>query len=244
MNRRNLLLSSAALSSFALGAHAASPTATLTGAAPVLSKPEVLKGAENTAKAQPPLPYSQSALAPVIGSTTVGLHYGKHHKKYFDELAKLLPAATLQNDSLESIVRAAVPGPIANNAGQAWNHNFYWRSIAPKSGGKPPQAVRVALEESFGPVDTFNQAFTKIATEHFGSGWAWLCKNTETGKLVVVGTHDAASPLTTPGLKPLMVVDVWEHAYYKDYSNEREKYVTAVMDKLLNWRFVEANMAT
>ncbi len=238
MNRRHLLLSSAALSSLALSAQAA------TQAAPLVVKPEVLKGAENTAKAQPPLPFAQGALAPVIGSATVGLHYGKHHKKYFDELAKLLPAATLQNESLESILRTAMPGPVANNAGQAWNHNFYWRSVAPKSGGKPPQAVRVALEESFGTVDTFNQAFTKLATEHFGSGWAWLCKNTESGKLVVVATHDAASPLTTPGLKPLMVVDVWEHAYYKDFSNEREKYVNAVMDKLLNWRFVEANMAT
>lgn len=238
MNRRHLLLSSAALSSLALSAQAATP------AAPLVAKPEVLQGAENTAKAQPPLPYAQSALAPVIGSATVGLHYGKHHKKYFDELAKLLPAATLQNDSLESIVRTAVPGPVANNAGQAWNHNFYWRSIAPKSGGKPPQAVRVALEESFGTVSAFNQAFTKVATDHFGSGWAWLCQNTETGRLVVVASHDAASPLTTPGLKPLMVVDVWEHAYYKDFSNAREKYVTAVMDKLLNWRFVEANLAT
>ena len=212
--------------------------------APVVNKPEVLKGAENTARAQPPLPYAQSALAPVIGSTTVGLHYGKHHKKYFEELAKLLPAATLETDSLESIVRAATPGPIANNAGQAWNHNFYWRSIAPKSGGKPPQAVRVALEESFGSVDAFNKEFTKTASEHFGSGWAWLCKNQQNGKLVVVGTHDAASPLTMASLKPLLVVDVWEHAYYKDYSNEREKYVTAVVDKLLNWRFVEANLAT
>lgn len=237
MNRRHLLLSGAALSSLTLGAQAATP------AAPLVAKPEVLQGADNTPKAQPPLPYSQSALAPAIGSTTVGLHHGKHHRKYFEALAKLLPPAVLESDSLETIVRTAVPGPVANNAGQAWNHNFYWRSLAPKSGGKPPQAGRVALEESFGSVDAFHKEFAKTATEHFGSGWTWLCKNQQNGKLVVVGTHDAASPLTLASLKPLMVVDVWEHAYYKDHSNERDKYVQAVMDKLLNWRFVEANLA-
>ena len=225
LNRRELLLATAA------------------GAA-VLT----LGGLPGTARAAapvvlPPLPWADTALAPVISANTNGFHYGKHHQGYVTNLNKLTDGTPFADQSLEQIVRAtagkADQAAIFNNAAQVWNHTFYWQSLKPGGGGEPPAALKAKMEASFGSVDACRQELTKAATTQFGSGWAWLVA--EGDALKVVKTGNAETPLTS-GMKPLVTIDVWEHAYYLDYQNRRADYVAAVLDKLVNWEFALANL--
>ena len=191
----------------------------------------------------PPLPYAENALEPVITAKTLSFHYGKHHKAYVDNLNKLITGTDYSDLSLQEIIEGTVGRPeraaIFNNAGQIWNHTFYWNSLSPKGGGEPPAALKNMLEASFGTVDAFKKELAAAAVSQFGSGWAWLVL--EDDKLKVVKTANAENPLTT-SKKPLLTIDVWEHAYYLDYQNRRPDYVNTVLDKLINWEFILQNM--
>jgi Fe-Mn family superoxide dismutase len=193
--------------------------------------------------ALPALPYEQHALQPVISANTLGFHYGKHHKTYVDTLNKLIAGTEFSDMPLEKIVKATANqsghADIFHNAGQAWNHAFYWRSMKPSGGGEPPSALKRLMETSFGSVDACKKELSSAAVGQFGSGWAWLVQDGE--KLKVVKTGNANSPLTQ-GSRPLLNIDVWEHAYYLDYQNRRVDYVNAVLEKLVNWSFAAENL--
>lgn len=190
----------------------------------------------------PPLPYAENALDPVISANTLSFHYGKHHKAYVDNLNKLIGGTELADSSLEEIIAAtagnAEKAGIFNNAAQVWNHTFYWNSLSPRGGGKPPSDLGGKIDSSFGSLDACKKELATAATTQFGSGWAWLVQDGD--KLKVVKTGNADSPLTK-GMKPLLTIDVWEHAYYLDYQNRRPDYVNAVLDKLINWDFALRN---
>jgi Fe-Mn family superoxide dismutase len=192
--------------------------------------------------ALPPLPYAENALEPVISARTVGLHYGKHHQGYLDNLNKLVAGTKFADLSLEQIIARSAGKPevtaVFNNAAQAWNHAFYWQSMSPSGGGHPPAALRQRIETSFGSVDGCRTELARAAVSQFGSGWAWLVLDGD--RIKVVGTANAEVPLTQ-GMKPLLVIDVWEHAYYLDHQNRRADYVQAVLDKLINWEFALQN---
>ncbi len=191
----------------------------------------------------PPLPFADNALDPVISANTLSFHYGKHHKAYVDNLNKLVAGTELADLSLEQVIAATVgradKAGIFNNAAQIWNHTFYWNSLTPKGGGEPPAALKQKIEASFGTVEACKQELATAATTQFGSGWAWLALDGD--KLKVVKTANANVPLTE-GMKTLLVIDVWEHAYYLDYQNRRADYVSAVLDRLINWGFAENNL--
>jgi Fe-Mn family superoxide dismutase len=190
-----------------------------------------------------PLPFADNALAPVISSNTMSFHYGKHHKGYVDKLNELIAGSPLTTMSLEAIVKQTAGDKtktaIYNNAAQVWNHNFYWNSLKPAGGGKPSGKLAQKIDEDLGGYDKFKKDFADVAVSQFGTGWAWLAADS-TGKLRIVKTGDADAPFLD-GLKPLLTIDVWEHAYYLDYQNRRADYVGAVIDKLLNWDFAAAN---
>ena len=190
-----------------------------------------------------PLPYAENALDPVISARTIGFHYGKHHKGYVDNLNKLVAGTEFAELALEKIIAAtagkADKAAIFNNAAQAWNHTFYWHSLRPTGGDQPPAVLKQKIEAAFGTLDACKKELTTAATTQFGSGWAWLVLDSD--KLKVVKTGNADSPLTK-GMKPLLTIDVWEHAYYLDYQNRRADYVAAVLDKLVNWDFAAENL--
>jgi Fe-Mn family superoxide dismutase len=192
--------------------------------------------------ALPPLPYAENALEPVISARTLSFHYGKHHKGYLDNLNKLVAGTKFADLSLEQIVAGSAGQPefsaIFNNSAQAWNHAFYWQSMSPSGGGHPPDALRQRIETSFGSVDGCRTELAKAAVSQFGSGWAWLVLDGD--RIRVVGTANAEVPLTQ-GMKPLLVIDVWEHAYYLDHQNRRADYVQAILDRLINWEFAAQN---
>jgi Fe-Mn family superoxide dismutase len=186
----------------------------------------------------PPLPYAEDALAPIISAETISFHHGKHHKKYIDTLNQLLEKEPVPNArSLEEVVRAA-SGKLFNNAAQAWNHDFYWHSLSPKA-AQPSASIRRLLEKDFGSYEAFCDKLAATANGQFGSGWAWLVQ--KDGKLEVVSTGNADTPMAR-GVKCLLAIDVWEHAYYIDYRNQRERYVQALIEHRLNWEFAEKNL--
>jgi len=189
----------------------------------------------------PPLPYAENALEPVISAQTLGFHYGKHHKGYVDNLNKLIVGTDLADLPLEKIIDAvsgkADKSVIFNNAAQVWNHSFYWKSLKPKGGGEPPASLKQRIEASFGSVEACRKALADAAATQFGSGWAWLVQ--EGATLKVVKTPNAERPV---GVTPLLTIDVWEHAYYLDYQNRRTDYVSALLDKLINWEFALENL--
>ena len=185
----------------------------------------------------PPLPYAQDALAPIISAETISFHYGKHHRKYVDTLNQLLEKEPAEARSLEEVVRKS-SGKMFNNAAQAWNHGFYWHSLSPRP-ATPSAAVRRLLEKDFGSYESFVDKFAAAANGQFGSGWAWLVQ--KDGKLEVVATPNAETPMAK-GVRCLLTIDVWEHAYYIDYRNQRERYVQALIEKRLNWEFAEKNL--
>ncbi|HHO47148.1 MAG TPA: superoxide dismutase [Desulfobacteraceae bacterium] len=191
----------------------------------------------------PPLPYADNALDPVISANTLGFHYGKHHRGYVDNLNKLIAGTEYADLSLEKIIAATAGRPektaIFNNAAQTWNHTFYWHSLKPNGGGEPPAVLKQKIEAAFGDVDGCRKELAAAATGQFGSGWAWLVLDGD--KLKAVKTGNADVPLTM-GMKPLLTIDVWEHAYYLDYQNRRADYVNGVLEKLINWDFAVANL--
>jgi len=192
----------------------------------------------------PPLPYAESALEPVISANTLRFHHGKHHKAYVDKLNELIKGTELESAPLEKIITdtagKADKALLFNNAAQTWNHTFYWNCLKADSGGKPTGRIAQMIESDLGGYDTFKKDFAQACVTQFGSGWGWLA--VEGGKLKIVKTANAEVPFTQ-GRKPLLTIDVWEHAYYLDYQNRRPDYVNAVIDKLLNWSFAESNLA-
>jgi Fe-Mn family superoxide dismutase len=191
----------------------------------------------------PPLPYAESALEPVITANTIGFHYRKHHQGYVDNLNKLIAGTEYAAMSLEKVISATAgrveAAAIFNNAAQIWNHTFYWQSMRAKGGGEPPAALQQKMEVSFGSVDACKKELATTAVSQFGSGWAWLVL--ESDKLKVIKTANADVPLSKDR-KLLLTIDVWEHAYYLDYQNRRADYVSAVLDKLINWEFALQNV--
>jgi Fe-Mn family superoxide dismutase len=192
----------------------------------------------------PPLPYADNALAPVISAQTLGFHYGKHHKTYVDNLNKLVPGTEFAGQGLEAIISAtagkADKAGLFNNAAQIWNHTFYWHCLKPKGGGAPKGDLAAKIDAAFGGYENFKKEFANAAVTQFGSGWAWLVA--EGGAVKVVKTSNAEVPFTK-GQRPLLTIDVWEHAYYLDYQNRRADYVNAVINDLLNWDFAAENLA-
>lgn len=188
----------------------------------------------------PELPYALDALAPHMSKETLEFHHGKHHNTYVVKLNELLQKETgFANASLEDIIRKS-KGGLFNNAAQVWNHTFFWNCLSPNGGGEPGGALADALKKSFESVEKFKQQFTEKSVTLFGSGWAWLVKNSD-GSLSIEQTKDADNPLTKQGQKPLLTCDVWEHAYYIDYRNARPKFLEAFWN-LVNWEFVESQL--
>ncbi len=185
----------------------------------------------------PELPYSIDALEPHISQETLEYHHGKHHNTYVTNLNKLVPGTEFEGKTLEQIVKSS-NGGIYNNAAQIWNHTFYWHCMSPNGGGEPTGSLGDAIAKSFGSFAEFKEKFSTAAAGNFGSGWTWLVKNAN-GNLEIVNTGAAGCPLTE-GQTPLLTCDVWEHAYYIDYRNQRPKYVEAFWN-LVNWEFVAAN---
>jgi len=188
----------------------------------------------------PPLPYAADALAPYISKETIDFHYGKHHQTYVTNLNNLVKGTEFAELGLEDIVRKSSAG-IFNNAAQVWNHTFFWHSLAPGGGGAPSGALAAAIDAKWGSFAAFKEAFTKSALGNFGSGWTWLVKKAD-GSVDIVNTSNAATPLTTAD-KPLLTLDVWEHAYYIDYRNARAKFVEVFLASLANWDFAARNFA-
>lgn len=194
---------------------------------------------------QPKLPYASDALAPTISTQTVELHYGKHHAAYFKALNDLVPNTPYAEMTLEEVVKASAKNEadrkIFNNAGQAWNHIFYWDQFKTGGATEPAGELKAAIDKDFGGLDAMKTAMVKTGGDVFGSGWAWLVH--DGNKLSLVGTPGGDSPFARGG-KPLLGIDVWEHAYYLDYQNRRADHVKAVLDKIVNWTVVGERMKT
>ncbi len=191
----------------------------------------------------PELPYAKDALAPVISANTLEFHYGKHHKAYVDNLAKLIAGTDLADAELETIVKKvagdSAKAGIFNNAAQVWNHTFYWKCLKAGGGGAPTGAVAAKIASTWGNYEKFAEELKNAGVTQFGSGWAWLIL--DGGKLKITKTANADTPIAH-GQKPLLTIDVWEHAYYLDYQNRRPDYLAAVIGKLINWDFVNTNL--
>jgi Fe-Mn family superoxide dismutase len=187
----------------------------------------------------PALPYDYAALEPHISAKTLDLHYSKHHQGYMDKLEKAIAGTDVADFDLEYLVRNT-EGGVFNNAAQVWNHSFYWNSMVADGGGKPSGDLTARIQRDIGGLDAFKRHFAEIASGEFGSGWAWLVEGAD-GELKVLSTTDAENPMTD-GYHPLLVLDVWEHAYYLDYQNRRNQYIEAFLDHLINWRFAQQNL--
>jgi Fe-Mn family superoxide dismutase len=192
----------------------------------------------------PPLPYALHALEPVISAATLSVHHGKHHKAYVDKLNELVAGTVFADLTLQAVILQTSGKKeyteVFNNAAQAWNHAFYWRCLRPAGSETLPGILSKMIRESFGDLAALKSEFATAAIEQFGSGWAWLVL--DGASLRVVRTGNANDPLAHH-LRPLLALDVWEHAYYLDYQNRRADHVHAVLDKLINWEFAAANLA-
>ena len=193
----------------------------------------------------PALPYEKNALEPIISPETLDFHHGKHHNAYVVNLNNLIKDTDLASKSLEEIIAIsagdASKAGMFNNAAQVWNHTFYWNCMKPNGGGKPTGAIAAKIDADLGGYDKFVELFKTAATTQFGSGWAWLVLNKD-GKLEVTKTPNADLPLAH-GQKALLTIDVWEHAYYIDFRNRRPDYISTFLEKLVNWDFVNQNLA-
>ena len=191
----------------------------------------------------PDLPYSKESLEPYISAKTIDFHYGKHHNTYVLNTIKLIEGTELENANLESIITKTHGDSfklgIYNNAAQVWNHTFYWKCMKPNGGIIPDGNISDKINMDFGSFQKFADDFKNAAVTQFGSGWVWLVL--ENKKLKIVKTSNADTPIVH-NLKPLLTIDVWEHAYYLDYQNRRPDYVTNFIDKLINWDFVNYNL--
>jgi superoxide dismutase, Fe-Mn family len=194
----------------------------------------------------PPLPYPKDALEPHMSAKTLEFHHDKHHATYVKTLNELVKGTKFENQSLEDIIRATCNDDtkpnkqIFNNAGQVWNHNFFWRCMKKGGGGKPAGEVAKEIDRAFGGYDKFREEFKKSAETQFGSGWAWL--TADHGKLEVTQTGNAIDPVAK-GKPALLTIDVWEHAYYLDFQNRRPDFIATFLDHLVNWDFVAENLA-
>jgi len=193
----------------------------------------------------PALPYDRTALEPHITGETIDYHHGKHHNAYVVNLNNLTKDSDLASKSLEEVIQLSAGDAskvgIFNNAAQIWNHTFYWHCMKPNGGGKPTGAIAAKIDADFGSYEKFVELFTAAATTQFGSGWAWLVLGAD-GKLAVTKTANADLPMAH-GQKALLTIDVWEHAYYIDFRNLRPKYIGTFLESLVNWDFVNANLA-
>lgn len=190
----------------------------------------------------PELPYAKDALSPYISAQTLDFHHGKHHRAYVDNTNKLIAGTELEHETLETIITRTAGDPtkagIFNNAAQVWNHSFYWLCMKPKGGGIPSGFIAESIQKTWGSYEKFVEEFKNAAVTQFGSGWAWLAFEGE--NLKIIKTANADTPLAH-GMKPLLTIDVWEHAYYLDYQNRRLDYVTAFIENLIDWEFVNKN---
>ncbi len=217
-------------------------------AAGTLARPNIARAQGDGPIKVPALPYADDALAPVISANTLGFHYGKHHLGYAAALNTALagPAKDYAALSLEDIVKTSRANPnragVFNAAAQVWNHTFYWSGMKPGGGGEPPAGkLKDEIGKAFGDFAKFKEAFARATIGQFASGWGWLAWDEKEKKLVIQATSNAETPLGR-GMKPILTIDVWEHAYYLDYQNRRADYVNAVIDKLVNWEFAEKNL--
>lgn len=190
------------------------------------------------------LPYALDALEPVVSQTTLETHWGKHHRAYVEKTNLLASEAGLAGEPLEAVVKAAAADKggkqkLFNNAGQAWNHGFYWQSMTPVR-RDPVEALSDAIADAFADLDGLKAAFVAEGADHFASGWAWLVWRDR--GLAVISTHDADTALTRDGLTPLLVCDVWEHAYYLDYKQDRKSYLERWFDTVANWSFAASQL--
>jgi Fe-Mn family superoxide dismutase len=188
-----------------------------------------------------PLPFSPDALEPHISAATVQLHHERHEAGYVERVNRLISSTKLADQSLEQIVASARDlddHTLFNMAAQAWNHSFYWSSLHPRGGGLPHGAIATLIDKDFGGYPTFAERLRQAATDKFGSGWAWLVL--QSGKLEVIATSNADLP--SEEQIPLLVIDVWEHAYYMDYQYRRAAYVAATIEHLLNWEFANERL--
>ncbi len=184
------------------------------------------------------LPYSKDALAPAISEETLNYHYDKHHQGYMKKLKAAIEGTPTADKDLEEIIRTS-EGGVFNNAAQVFNHTFFWKSMKPGGGGAPTGDIADAINRDFGSFDKFKEEWVQKASSQFGSGWGWLVQ--DEGKLSIVTTSNAGTPLTTHA-KPILTIDVWEHAYYIDYRNDRGGFIKVWLDKLVNWDFANANL--
>jgi Fe-Mn family superoxide dismutase len=193
--------------------------------------------------ALPDLPFAIDALEPHISARTFEFHHGKHHKAYVDNTNNLTQGTALADQGLEAIVKAAASDAakkgLFNNAAQAWNHSFFWKCLKPNGGGRPTGKIAAQIDEELGGYEKFVADFKNAGVTQFGSGWAWLCL--KDGKLAIVQSANAETPIAS-GDTPLLVVDVWEHAYYLDYQNRRPDFLQVFLDHLINWDFVNSNL--
>ena len=186
----------------------------------------------------PDLPYAGDALEPHISAETLSFHHGKHHQTYVTKLNELIAGTEYEDLPLEEVIKRA-SGGIFNNAAQIWNHSFYWNCLSPSGGGAPTGKIAEAIDASWGSFDKFKDELSQSAATNFGSGWTWLVKNAQ-GGLEILNTSNAGNPLTE-GKTPVLTIDVWEHAYYIDYRNDRPKYIEAYW-QLVNWEFANKNL--
>jgi Fe-Mn family superoxide dismutase len=190
-----------------------------------------------------PLPYAQDALGEFMSAETLSFHHGKHHRAYVDKVNALLAEGEGAGGSLVEIVRRAHDrgnSTLFNNAAQIWNHNFYWLCLAPARGQKPEGRLAAMIDDSFGSVENLLRRMKEEAVGHFSNGWAWLV--VDRGRLEVVSLHEADSPVVHEGMKPLLTLDIWEHAYYIDYRNARADFAEKVLGNIVDWGFVERNL--
>ena len=191
----------------------------------------------------PELPYGKNELAPHISANTIDFHYGKHHNTYVVNLSKLIEGTELEDESLDNIIMRTFgdleKSGVFNNAAQVWNHSFYWQCIKPDGGGVPTGAIKDKINADLGGYEKFAELFKNAGLTQFGSGWAWLILNAD--KLEIMKTPNADTPMAH-GFKPLLTVDVWEHAYYLDYQNRRGDYLDAFLAYLVNWDFVSSQL--
>lgn len=188
----------------------------------------------------PDLPYPADALEPVLGAETLNTHHGKHHKKYVDTLNELLDKAGERHDTLEAVIAAHKSGKIFNNAAQSWNHGFFWESMT-EAYDAPADDLSDAIV-AYGGLDKLKTDFVEEGVGHFASGWVWITAS-KAGELKVISTHDAANALSADADTPIIVCDLWEHAYYLDHKQDRKGFLEAWFDKLANWSFAADQLA-
>ena len=192
----------------------------------------------------PPLPFAEDALAPYMSAETLQYHHGKHHKAYVNKTNELIQSEQgLNGASILQVVREAKKNgdnKLFNNSAQLWNHSFFWQCLAPAKGQKPDGKLAHLIDDAFGNADTMLAKLKEEAVNHFASGWAWLVL--DRGALRITSLHDADTPIVHEGMVPLFTLDVWEHAYYIDYRNERPRFASTVLANIVNWDFVAENL--